>query len=63
MHGLPHLSNEISIASIFGNDLHVWQIHMMDLVELGEHKADDTKVSLSGKEISQQFLMERLYAF
>ena len=60
IHVLPHLSDEISSASIFGNYLHVWQIRMMHLIELGEHKTDDTKVSLSGKGISLPFLTKRL---
>ena len=60
MHALPHLSNEISSASIFGNDLLVWQILMIHLIELGEHKADDTKVSLLGKGIFLPFLTKRL---
>ena len=60
MHALPDLSDEISSVSIFGNDLHVWQIRMMHLIELGEYKADNTKVSLSGKGISLLLLRKRL---
>ena len=60
MHALPQLSNEISSASIFGNDFHVSQIRTVHLIELGEYKADDTKVSLPGKEMSLSFLTKRL---
>ena len=56
MHVLPHLTNEISSASVFGNSLHIWQIRMMHLIELGEPIADDTKVSLSWKRFSLPFL-------
>ena len=62
MHVLPHLTNEISSASVFGNGLHIWQIRMMHLIELGEPNADDTKVSLSGKGISLPFFDEDVLA-